>query len=51
MQPLRIYTFKHKFSSTIKPINLEIIGDINKAWRILANYVININNWKYDNNY
>ena len=50
MPPLRIYTFKHKFSITISPITVSIYGSIDVAWDEFSNYVIFIDDWELISN-
>lgn len=44
MPPLKTYIFRHKISSNIT-ITIETWGDTDKAFKMLSNYVINVNDW------
>ena len=47
MPPLKKYTFKHRFSTTIYPITIRIYEDLEKAWKCLSAYVYEIGDWEY----
>lgn len=47
MPPIKTYKFKHKVSSIIDPISINIYGDLDKAWGILSNYVFSVSDWEY----
>jgi len=47
MPPIKTYIFKHKISSIIDPIKIHIYGDLEKALKILSNFVIAVEEWEY----
>ena len=47
MPPIKIYRFKHKVSNNIKPIEIHIYENLEKAWKILSNYVLEVEDWVY----
>lgn len=49
MPPLKHYTFKHKVSENISNIIITTHENLNHAYDILSNYVININEWEFIN--
>ena len=44
MPPLKTYIFKHKLSSQVT-ITIETYGNVDRAFKMLGNYVSNINDW------
>lgn len=46
MPPKNTYIFKHKYSPSIKPIEIETYGDKYTAWGLLEAYVKNIHDWE-----